>query len=726
VTAPTLAAGRVLGGRYQLARLLARGGMAEVWEGHDATLSRPVAVKILQNHLAADAIFVERFRREAVTAARLGHHAIVATYDAGIDSGTAYIVMELVRGRTLRQFLTSTGALDPALAVGIAMQIADALAYAHRCGLIHRDVKPANVLLCDEDGAVPQVKVTDFGIAKTTAELGQDLTATGTVLGTPKYFSPEQVEGRHEPDARSDLYALGVVLFEMLTGRVPFDGPTEMATALAHLRDTPPSVTALRPAVPPAVDSLVQKLLAKSPADRPPTAVAARQALELLASDLAAARLKGSRGQYRGVGTTAAGADGGSTVAGDRSSPGGRSVPDGRSGSGNGTGYPLPTGSRRGPGRDSLGTPALNGPVGAGGWTPSDRPAAPPFPDGRAGRPAPTSATRSARSPTAGPPHPVTAHPTSPASSYAAWARGPVTGSVASARVVPGRAGSQDPAETQARGMPSAAPEGPPTRAVPTRGTPPRGTSPPGPPTRGTPTRGTPSRGTPSRGTPSGAAARGVPDEAPVSPPVPSVRRRTPRRATGRNGRFVAVVVSVIVVAALVVGALLLSDRPSGRRQTTTTTPPVTPAAPVKIRAVSVWMDNDRSPDNTDETKYTIDGKASTAWQTVVYQGIDKATFSGLYTGEGLAIELTGRRSVAQLKVTSTTQGWAASTYVSDTEPATGAPVSSWGDPTVSHANIDGDATFDLKGRKGRWVLLWLTNIGPLGQASINELSITS
>jgi serine/threonine protein kinase len=272
---------RVLGGRYRLIRPIAKGGMAEVWEGYDDILSRPVAIKILHPHLATDSNLVERFRREAISAARLSHPGVVATYDTGSDNGTAFIVMELVRGHTLRQLLTERGPMDPPMAVDVAGQIADALAHAHRAGLVHRDIKPANVLLVEDDSGPPRAKVTDFGIAKATEGMGLDLTRTGMVLGTPKYLSPEQVEGE-EPDARADLYSLGVVLFEMLTCRVPFEGPTDMATAVAHVRQQPPRVSSLRPDLPPELDQLVADLLAKDPAARVPSAAALRQALARL------------------------------------------------------------------------------------------------------------------------------------------------------------------------------------------------------------------------------------------------------------------------------------------------------------------------------------------------------------------------------------------------------------------------------------------------------------
>ena len=255
--------------------------MAEVWEGHDEVLSRPVAVKILQAHLATDGVFLERFRREAVTAARMAHPCVVATYDTGVDEGTAFIVMELVRGETLRQLLSEHGALDVWLAVTIARQIADALADAHMAGLVHRDIKPANVLLLDDGWGGVRVKVTDFGIAKASEGLGADLTRTGTVLGTPKYLSPEQIRGE-EPDARADIYSLGVVLFEMLAGEPPYSGSTDMATALSHLNDRIPKLSSRVHGVPSDLERLVNDLLSKDPDKRVPSAAALRERLDAL------------------------------------------------------------------------------------------------------------------------------------------------------------------------------------------------------------------------------------------------------------------------------------------------------------------------------------------------------------------------------------------------------------------------------------------------------------
>ena len=271
---PALAPDRVLAGRYRLVQRLARGGMAEVWEAVDEILSRPVAVKILLPHLAADEAFVTRFRREAVAAARLSHPHIVAVFDTWTDDGYEGIVMELVRGTTLRAVLDDEGALPPRRVAAVGAQVADALDVAHRGGLIHRDVKPGTILLT-EDG---RVLVTDFGIAK-ASEATSDLTEVGQVVGTAKYLSPEQVEGR-PLDPRSDIYALGVVLYESATGQPPFAADNVTATALARLHAPPTAPRTLRADLPPALEAIVMRAMARRPEDRYPTAAAMRDALE--------------------------------------------------------------------------------------------------------------------------------------------------------------------------------------------------------------------------------------------------------------------------------------------------------------------------------------------------------------------------------------------------------------------------------------------------------------
>jgi eukaryotic-like serine/threonine-protein kinase len=264
--------GRVLGGRYRLDRELARGGMATVWIAEDPLLSRRVAVKLLLPELAVDDALRVRFRNEAIAAAKLTHPGIVATYDTGDDDGTAYIVMELVEGKTLRRLIDDRGKLPVREAVDISSQVADALEHAHRQGLVHRDIKPANVLV-QSDG---RAKVTDFGIAKAAG--GDDLTRTGTVVGTARYLAPEQVNG-HPVDGRADVYALGLVLYEMLAGRAPFGGDSDMATAVARLTNSPEPISAARPEVSRPLEDVVARSLARDPEYRFQSAQAFKDAL---------------------------------------------------------------------------------------------------------------------------------------------------------------------------------------------------------------------------------------------------------------------------------------------------------------------------------------------------------------------------------------------------------------------------------------------------------------
>jgi serine/threonine-protein kinase len=265
--------GRVLGGRYRLVSPIARGGMATVWVADDPVLSRRVAVKILRADLAADEGTRARFRHEAIAAARLSHPNIVSTYDTGDDDGIAYIVMELVEGPTLRHLIDQQGGLPVAQVIDIGKQVADALDAAHRAGLVHRDVKPANVLV----PASGPVKVTDFGIAKAAG--ADDLTRTGTVMGTARYLAPEQVNGR-PTDPRTDVYALGLLMFEALCGHPPFGGDTEIATAMARLTATAPAVRAERPEVSKALDDVIHRCLARQPSARFGSAAAVRDALD--------------------------------------------------------------------------------------------------------------------------------------------------------------------------------------------------------------------------------------------------------------------------------------------------------------------------------------------------------------------------------------------------------------------------------------------------------------
>ncbi|HZT94693.1 MAG TPA: Stk1 family PASTA domain-containing Ser/Thr kinase [Gaiellaceae bacterium] len=247
-------------GRYRIQRKLGAGGMADVYLAEDQELGRRVAIKILNGRHANDDQFIERFRREAKNAAALNHPNIVSIYDRGEAEHTYYIAMEFLDGRTLKELIVSRGAAPVNVAIEYARQILSALRFAHRHGIVHRDIKPHNVLV-DSDG---RVKVTDFGIARAGTS---QMTEAGSIVGTAQYLSPEQARGG-EVDPRSDLYSLGVVLYELLTGKTPFDGETPVEIAMKHLSNAPKPPSKLRPDVPRELDMVVMRALAKNPDDR--------------------------------------------------------------------------------------------------------------------------------------------------------------------------------------------------------------------------------------------------------------------------------------------------------------------------------------------------------------------------------------------------------------------------------------------------------------------------
>src|SRR3954451_2434604 len=255
--------------------------MADVYCAEDGQLGRKVALKLLHRRFASDREFVERFKREAQSAAGLQHPNVVGVYDRGEWDGTSYIAMEFLEGQNLKELIRAEAPLPPERAIDITSQILKAARFAHKRGVIHRDLKPHNVIV-DQDG---RVKVTDFGIARAGAS---DMTETGSILGTAQYLSPEQAQG-HAVSARSDLYSVGVILYELLTGRLPFEAESAVTIALKHVTEAPVPPRRLNPTVPPELETLVLWALEKEPERRPPDADAFLAALEDARAKLAAA-----------------------------------------------------------------------------------------------------------------------------------------------------------------------------------------------------------------------------------------------------------------------------------------------------------------------------------------------------------------------------------------------------------------------------------------------------
>src|SRR6185503_2106980 len=252
--------GTLFAGRYRIARKLGGGGMADVYLAEDQELGRRVAIKMLHSRYANDEQFVERFRREAKNAAGLSHPNIVSIYDRGEFDGSYYIAMEYLEGRTLKELIVRNGPTPVPIAIDYARQMLSALGFAHRHGIVHRDIKPHNIVV----GPDGRLKVTDFGIARSGAS---QMTEAGSIVGTAQYLSPEQARGA-QVDPRSDLYSLGIVLYEMLTGKVPFTGEAPVEIAMKHLSSVAEPPSKARPEVPHALDAVVMRALAKDPDER--------------------------------------------------------------------------------------------------------------------------------------------------------------------------------------------------------------------------------------------------------------------------------------------------------------------------------------------------------------------------------------------------------------------------------------------------------------------------
>ncbi|MFZ1019263.1 MAG: protein kinase, partial [Candidatus Cybelea sp.] len=278
---------RIFNNRYRLDRKLGEGGMATVYCGTDTLLRRRVAIKVLREQYAADDEFVRRFYQEAESAAKLSHPNIVNTFDVGRQDDTYYIVMELVDGPSLAEIIAADGRLPEPVAIDYAAQIASGLAYAHRQGLLHRDIKPANILVTKDD----VVKLSDFGIARAVSQQTMALTKPGLVMGSVYYISPEQAQ-EHEVHETSDLYSLGIVLYQMLTGSLPFTGESPVTVALKHIGDPVPVIDTHTTEVSPALAAIVNRLLQKNPERR-------FQSASELATALREARERPSIPSYR-------------------------------------------------------------------------------------------------------------------------------------------------------------------------------------------------------------------------------------------------------------------------------------------------------------------------------------------------------------------------------------------------------------------------------------------
>jgi predicted Ser/Thr protein kinase len=272
--------GQIIDGRYRVLHRLGAGGMADVYLAQDEQLDRQVALKLLHRRFAEDPGFVERFRREAQAAASLQHPNVVSVFDRGSFAGTYYIAMEYLEGRTLKRLIREEAPIETGRAIDLTVQILKAARFAHRRGVIHRDLKPHNVIVDDND----HVKVTDFGIARAGAS---DMTETGSIMGTAQYLSPEQAQGL-AVSAPSDLYAVGIVLYEMLTGRLPFDGESPVSIALKHVSEAPVPPSQINPEIPSGLEQVVLWSLNKDPADRPADADQLIMALEQVREALAA------------------------------------------------------------------------------------------------------------------------------------------------------------------------------------------------------------------------------------------------------------------------------------------------------------------------------------------------------------------------------------------------------------------------------------------------------
>jgi serine/threonine-protein kinase len=305
--------GRMIDGRYKVLSRLGAGGMADVFLAEDQQLGRKVALKLMHRRFSEDPGFVERFRREAQAAAGLQHPNVVSVYDRGAYDDTYYIAMEYLPGRSLKQLIRQEAPLDPVRAIDITLQILKAARFAHRRGVIHRDLKPHNVIIDETDHA----KVTDFGIARAGAS---DMTETGSIMGTAQYLSPEQAQGLAVSPG-SDLYSIGVILYELITGRVPFDAEAAVTIAIKHVSEAPPAPSSINPDIPPELEQVILWALNKNPTDRPTDADQFIAALEQVKALIESGRAGQRTASFAAVGAVSAYGAAGAFAASDTSPP---------------------------------------------------------------------------------------------------------------------------------------------------------------------------------------------------------------------------------------------------------------------------------------------------------------------------------------------------------------------------------------------------------------------
>lgn len=672
-----------LGNRYVLGDPIAAGGMAQVWAATDVILDEAVAIKILHPHLSTNDKFIERFRREAVAAASLNHESIVAVHDTISVNGIEAIVMELIVGRTLRAELDEVGAMSASEVMTLGVHVAEALAEAHKTGLVHRDIKPANIMMADDD----RILVADFGIAK--AGTDGDLTATGTLLGTAKYLAPEQVTGGGI-DPRSDLYALGVVMYESLTGSAPFKANTDAATALARLHSPAPDVRSVRPNVAPALASVVARLMARDPQERYAQAEDVASALRGIARANATAAEEAELARNLGASTI--------------DFPASYDALD-------------PT---------VLQTPQDREPTAAQQAISSTQPLPP------AESPVQPSSDGGRRRPPQPPPNPAYAAdgvappkpPQQPAPAVAEdGAGGQPNGQVGS--VDAGRPRPPDPPSAYRRNRP---PANSPAQgfAIGPNGRPPDQWKPPAHPGQASPSRSGPGW---SGALDGGQTASGLGGGTPsteyevlgIDPPGSQTELSSDRVIRSGRSRVIPVLVVSLIVAALLVAGSLLTDIGIPMMGGSGDDNPLDEAGTgLPIVSVASFDPESNDPDKQEREEITglaIDGDRTTAWTTESYR---RANLGGLKSGVGLQIGLGQTLPLNRIELQTNSEGWVAEFYVGDSFSEDG---SDWGTPVATVELGGGEETVGLARTEGSMILLWIRDTGRSGERFRFELA---